>query len=137
MRLKSAHHVLRLVQDEVSVCLGVPRLRGVSTPTCDSLRCCRAHKAFPRPTLLPFGDSSHNPLYDGQGRHTSCHSNHTAAYEELPHRLSWDCLRSYHMTPFEPPYIKRSLPYSVWELRLCTGLSVLPLLTSHHVLELR
>jgi len=102
MRLKSAHHVLRLVQDEVSVCLGVPRLRGVSTPTCDSLRCYRAHKAFPRPTLLPFGDSSHNPLHDGQGRHTSCHSNHTAAYEELPHRLSWDCLRSYHMTPSEP-----------------------------------
>jgi len=41
---------------------------------------------------------------------------------------------SYHMTPSEPLNDLYRIPSG---LRLCTGLSVLPLLTSHHLLELR
>ena len=133
-RVKSAH---RCTASSVGRGIRMSRrskIAGESRPydmTCCALAHTRRFHALPC-CLSATRHITH--CMTAKSRHMSCHSNHTAAYEELPHRLSWDCLRSYHMTPSEPLNDLYHIPSG---LRLCTGLSVLPLLTSHHLLELR
>lgn len=110
------------------------KIAGESHPY-DMTCCAIAHKAFPRPTLLPFGDSSYNPLYGGQKpSYVVSQQSYSRLLGNSPPFVVGLPTVSYHMTPSEPLNDLYLIPSG---LRLCTGLSVLPLLTSHHVLELR